>query len=156
MIMETTKADHEDLSRSWIVETPERLLGAHVSGWSAVVVDALLSRHVRPYLPAMTLVQRQEVESCRREVHAAALLWHASTSASASTQTPIAEIAPQSQSEELTTSQAAIMLDLTEQRVRQLAACWTADGLARKVGRVWLIDRTAVVMYRHKDRRSAA
>jgi hypothetical protein len=40
------------------------------------------------------------------------------------------------------------MLNLSEQRVRQLAVRWAADGLARKVGRAWLIDRAGVVMYR--------
>jgi hypothetical protein len=60
------------------------------------------------------------------------------------------------ESEELTTSQAAVMLDLSEQRLRQLAVRWAANGLARKVGRIWLLDRTAVVIYRDKDRRSAA
>jgi hypothetical protein len=96
------------------------------------------------------------MEFTRRAIHGAALLWRASTSASATTQTPSAEIRPQSQSEEVTTSQAAIMLNLSEQRVRQLAFRWAADGLARKVGRVWLLDRTAVVMYRDKDRGAAA
>jgi hypothetical protein len=49
-----------------------------------------------------------------------------------------------------------MMPDLTEQRVRQLAVGWAADGLARKVARAWLLDRTAVVIYRDKDRRPAA
>jgi hypothetical protein len=48
------------------------------------------------------------------------------------------------------------MLNLSEQRVRQLAVRWAGNGLARKVGRVWLLDKTAVVIYRSKDRRSAA
>ena len=104
----------------------------------------------------MSPVQQREMEVTRRAIHKAAVLWGASTSASATTQTPAAEITPQSQGEELTTSEAATILNLSEQRVRQLAVRWAAEGLARKVGRVWLLDRTAVEMYRDKDRRSAA
>jgi hypothetical protein len=100
--------------------------------------------------------QQREMEITRRAIHAAALLWRASSSASATTQTPPAEITPQSKSEELTTTQAAIMLNLSEQRVRQLAVRWAADGLAYKLGRAWLLDKTAVVIYRNKDRRAAA
>jgi hypothetical protein len=134
----------------------EPLLGAHVAGWPAVALDVILRRYGRDYTPMMNPAQQRDMEATRRAIHAAAVLWHASTSASATTQTPAAEITSRFESEELTTSQAAIMLDLSEQRVRQLAARWADDGLARKVGRVWLIDPTAVVIYRDKDRRSAA
>jgi hypothetical protein len=48
------------------------------------------------------------------------------------------------------------MLDLSEQWVRKLAVRCAAEGLARKVGRAWLLDRAAVEMYRDKERRSAA
>jgi hypothetical protein len=134
----------------------EPFLGAHVAGWSAFALDVILRRHAKDYIRTMSTAQQREMEATRRAIHAAALLWRASTSASATAQTPAAEIRPQSQSEELTTPQAAIMLDLSEQRVRQLAVRWAAEGLARKVGRVWLLDRAAVVMYRDKDRGAAA
>ena len=98
----------------------------------------------KDYTPAMNPVQRRETEVTWRAIHAATLLWRASTSASASTQTQAPEITPRLGSEELTASQAAIMLNLSEQRVRQLAVRWAADGLARKVGRTWLIDRAGV------------
>jgi hypothetical protein len=134
----------------------EPLLGAHVAGWSAFALDVILRRYGREYAPVMNPAQQREMEATRRAVHDAALLWRASTSASATTQTRAAEITPLLESEELTTSQAAVMLDLSEQRLRQLAVRWAANGLARKVGRIWLLDRTAVVIYRDKDRRSAA
>ena len=134
----------------------EPFLGAHVAGWSAFALDAILRRHAKDYTRTMSSVQQREMEITRSAIHAAALLWHAATSASATTQTPSAEITPQSRSEELTTTQAAILLNLSEQRVRQLAVHWAGNGLARKVGRVWLLDRAAVVIYRDKDRRSAA
>jgi Helix-turn-helix domain len=134
----------------------EPFLGAHVAGWSAFALDLILRRYRRDYAPVMNPAHQREMEATRGAIHAAALLWGASTSASATTQTPATEITPRLESEELTTSQAAMMLNLSEQRVRQLAARWTAEGLARKVGRAWLIDRTAVEMYRDKDRRSAA
>jgi hypothetical protein len=127
-----------------------------VAGWPAFALDVILRRYGRDYTPVMYPAQQREMEATRRAIHAAALLWRASTSDSATAQTPSAEIAPQSKSEELTTSQAAIMLNLSEQRVRQLAVRCAAEGLARKIGRAWLVDRTAVVIYRDKDRRSAA
>ena len=134
----------------------EPLLGAHVAGWPAFALDVILRRYGRDYTPVMNPAQQRDMEATRRAIHSAAVLWHASTSASATAQTPATEITPRLASEELTTSQAAIMLDFSEQRVRQLAVRWAAEGLARKVGRVWLLDRTAVEMYRDKDRRSAA
>jgi hypothetical protein len=134
----------------------EPLLGAHVAGWPAFALDVILRRYGRDYAPVMSQAQQGEMEATRRAIHAAAVLWGASTSASATTQTPATEITPRLESEELTTSQAAIMLNLSEQRLRQLALRWAADGLARKVGRAWLLDRTAVVIYRDKERRSAA
>ena len=133
---------------------PEPLPGAHVAGWAAFAVDVILRRYAKDYTPAMNPVQRRDMEVTRRAIHAAALLWRASTSASASTQTQAPEPTPRSRSEELTTSQAAAVLGVCEQRVRQLAARWVYQGLARKVGRAWLLDPAAVAMYR--DGRLAA
>jgi len=76
--MKNPKVDMKGSSRSWIEAMSEPLFGAHVSGSPAVVVDAVLARDVLTYLPAMILLQREQVESVRRQVHAAALLWHAS------------------------------------------------------------------------------
>ena len=110
----------------------------------------ILRRHAKDYTAAMNPVQQREMEATRRAIHAAAVLWQASTSASASAtaQTPAVEITPRLGSEEITTSQAAAMLGVSDQRVRQLAARWVYRGLARKVGRTWLLDPAAVAIYR--------
>jgi hypothetical protein len=132
----------------------EPLLGAYVAGWPAFALDVILRRYGRDYTPVMNPAQRREMEATRRAIHTAAVLWQASTSASATAQTPTAEITPRLASEKLTTSQAAAVLGVSEQRVRQLAARWVYQGLARKVGRTWLLDPAAVAMYR--DGRLAA
>ena len=135
--------------------TEPRLLVAPVAGWSAVVVDVLLSRHLRPLLSGMTEGQRRELERTRRAVHVAALIWRDATSDIESAQAAPTEAAAGSEDDELDTAEAARELGVSRQRVRQLAERWALDGLARKVGRSWLVDRTAVLMYRDNGRRTA-
>lgn len=57
--------------------------------------------------------------------------------------------------DEITIAQAAGLLDVTERRVCQLAAGWADSGLARKVGRSWVVDRQAVVLHREQTRGAA-
>ncbi len=130
--------------------SPEPLLGVTVAGWPAFVVDAILRRYLPPYLKAMTPEQAREVEHFHTAVHAAAAYWQSRTSVSGSAEPGAAEMASRSTGEDLSTTQAAALLGVSERRVCQLAADWQHDGLARKVGRSWLVDREAVTVYSRK------
>ena len=129
----------------------EPLLGTFLSGWSAYAVDVILRRYAKDYAPVMTPVERHEFAAAQKAIHRAALHWHAST---ANAQAVAAEL-PALLGSEVTTVEAANRLAVTEQRVRQLAALWVHEGLARKVGRVWMIDQAAVELYRPNGGRAA-
>lgn len=138
-----------------MVEPP--LLGAHVSGWPAFALDAVLERHLAPYLSQMEPTRRRELEVTRAAVHAAALLfWEQGASASASAQAAVAQVESPLRGEEITTAEAAELLRVSHQRVRQLATCWAEQGLARKVGRAWVVDRGAVMIQRSSAWRRVA
>lgn len=133
-------------------------LGAHVSGWSAFIVDAILRRDLKRLLPAMSDEQRRVILRTARAVHAAALLYEAerldrAASVGGSAEAVLGEM-PTDLNQEIGTEQAAVLLGVSGRRICQLAAIWADHGLARKVGRSWLIDRSAVEMYRSE--RSAA
>jgi hypothetical protein len=133
--------------------TDRALLGAHLSGWPAFVVDVLLKRHLGPYMAAMTSEQRESVTRAQAAIHAAALHWRASDDGSA--EVPVTEVRAPSNHDEITTAQAAGLLAVSERRVCQLAAGWADDGLARKVGRSWVVDRQAVLLHRQQTRGAA-
>ncbi len=115
------------------------MLGVSVAGWPAFVVDTILRRYLGPYLRAMTPEQAREVEQFHAAVHAAAVHWQARTTAGGNAEAAAAEVPSPSTREDLSTTQAAALLGVTERRVCQFAASWQHDGLARKVGRTWLV-----------------
>lgn len=124
------------------------LPGALVEGWSAFVVDVLLTRYLDRYLAAMSPAQRAELALTKAAVHAAAKLHQErGSTAGGSAEAPVAEIDGCSDAW-VGTGDAAPFVGASERRVRQLAARWEHEGLARKVGRSWLIDPQALVMYR--------
>ncbi len=138
-------------SRNEQVTADEPLLGVQVAGWPAFVVDVILRRHLPSYLKVMSPAQAREVEQFHAAVQVAAAYWQKrSTSAASSAEAAAAEVTSRSTSEDLSTTQAAALLGVSERRVCQLAADWQHDGLARKVGRAWLVDREAVAVYARK------
>lgn len=136
--------------------TSEQMPGALVSGWSAFVVDVLLSRNLDRYLAAMTPDQRAEVAATRAAVHGAAKLWQ-ERAASGTGSGPVEIAAAVSElSLSVTVAEAALALGSSGRRVRKLAERWQRDGLARKVGTSWVIDRDALEMHAARRRRGAA
>lgn len=139
---------------------PEPLLGAHVSGWSAFVLDAILRVHGAPYLRVMDPDQRRQIQRTAEALDRAALYWQEQqgcpTCANASAQVAEDQSARPSWNDELSVPEAAGVLGVSPQRVRQLAVGWSAEGLARKVGRSWLVDAAAVALHRENMRRPAA
>lgn len=134
---------------------PEPLIGAHVAGWSAFAIDAVLHKHLDPYLRAMSPAQRRQVERTHEAIHRAALYWKAQAiSDDGNAEAGAAEIRSSSAGE-LSTVDVARILGVSERRVCQLAVEWMAEGLARKVGRSWLIDAAAVELHHETMRRSA-
>ncbi|MFI7044747.1 helix-turn-helix domain-containing protein [Streptosporangium sandarakinum] len=124
--------------------------GALVAGFGAHVVDRLLARYLPPLLQStpFTAEQRKALEATRDAIAQAADAYTRQPVAAAAT--PVAATGPSSTREEITTAEAAVVLGVKERRVRQLAE----GGLGRKVGRVWVMDRAAVLAYRD-ERRSA-
>lgn len=113
-------------------DLPPAVLGVHVSGWSAFVLDVLLRKHAGSCLAAMSPGQRLELERTRAAVHLAALHWQA-TSVDRSGEVTAAVTGRGLAHDEITNAQAAGLLNVSECRMCQLAVGWADHGLAHKV-----------------------
>lgn len=122
------------------------MIGAHVEGFAAHVVDRLLVDRLPRLLPGMDTAQRRAVQRAHQQIAEAAAHWEALTSAGGSAEVLFAEVGASSP-EELDVPAAALVLGVSERRVRQIAAAWEGEGTARKVGRSWHLDRLAVFLY---------
>lgn len=125
--------------------------GALVSGLSAHVLDRLFrSPNVAQTLDRILLPpdMRAELEATRRAIRRAALAYAARPpAASGSTEAEALAVEAPS-SHEITTAEASTLLALSDRRVRQLAA----EGMGRRVGGRWLVDRSAVLAYAGRRR----
>ncbi|WP_326583333.1 helix-turn-helix domain-containing protein [Streptomyces sp. NBC_00481] len=126
--------------------------GALVDGVTAHVLDKVLaSPNVAEVLCSLPPWMRAEVEAGRRAIRRAAREYEqlavAAVEGSAETEVPDVG-APLGH--EITTCEAAALLDVTERRVRQLAA----GGMGQRRGGRWVLDRSAVLAY--AERRRAA
>ncbi|MDX3519277.1 helix-turn-helix domain-containing protein [Streptomyces scabiei] len=125
--------------------------GVLVQGVTAHVLAQVLAlpdveRRLRNALPPLVQL---ELEATRRAFRQAALDYESQPIAvdgSAETEVPEVE-APLGH--EITTGEAAVLLDLSERRVRQLAA---EGGMGRLKGGRWVLDRTAVLAYAARRR----
>jgi CRP-like cAMP-binding protein len=125
---------------------------AFVSGWPAEVVDMMLSRYAPQFLAAMAPDQRAEVEVAHRAIHRAAKAHGAAKVRHRTSDIEPEEFSAPSE-HEISTREAAEVLDVTPRQVCRLAAEWAAEGLARQVGRTWLVDRDAVAAYQDQQER---
>lgn len=116
--------------------------GALVHGVSAhVLARVLASPNVAQVLDALPSWIRPELDATRRAILRAAREYEAlPVAVDGSPATALAEVGPSSP-HEISTSQAGVLLGLSERRVRQLAP----GGLGRRVGGRWLLDRSAVL-----------
>lgn len=110
--------------------------GALVDGVTAHVLDKVLaSPNVAEVLCSLPPWMRAEVEAYRRAIRRAAREYEqlavAAVEGSAETEVPDVG-APLGH--EITTCEAAALLDVTERRVRQLAAAWNGPAQGRQVG----------------------
>ncbi|MFI7632423.1 helix-turn-helix domain-containing protein [Microbispora rosea] len=119
--------------------------GALVSGFAAHVVDRLLAKHLPMLLRSTPMSEEQRAALVETRV---AVALAADTWAIAAAATPVAAIGSSSPGDEISTAEAAALLGVKERRVRQLAE----GGLGRKVGRVWVLDRAAVLAWRDEMR----
>jgi hypothetical protein len=125
----------------------EPFLGAHVAGWSAFALDVILRRHAKDYTRAMSPVQQREMEAVRRAIHTAALLWRAQLRKrrqQKSHQNPGVMNSPRRRRRSISASNGCV----SSQFAGPLMV-WPARLAVP-------LDRTAVVIYRDNDRRSAA
>jgi excisionase family DNA binding protein len=133
------------------------LLGAQVYGYAAAVIAAVLDE----VLPGRLAVLQRAVDAgmlhpdylaelrlawvATRQVGAVWLAWRAAA-VDGSGCSPVT--ATDTSSYEVDTDGAAALLGVTANRVRQLVRCGRIRG--RRVGRVWLVDRWSVLMYREE------
>lgn len=125
--------------------------GALVQGVSAHVLDKVLaSPNVAEVLRSLPPWLRAELDETRRAIRRAAQEYEQlppAADGSAETEVPaVGALLPH----EITTREAAVLLGLTERRVRQLAA----GGMGQRRGGRWVLDRSAVLAY--AERRRAA
>jgi hypothetical protein len=136
---------------------------AIVGGWPAQVIDTLMSRYLPKYLAAMTPEERAEMDRAHRVMARAAKAYRAGQLCDV----PSSDIGPSepapsdlaqdlSHDDEIGTAEAAEMLDVGQRQVVKLAPVWEGQGLARRVGRTWLVDRVAVEVYRDRPERRSA
>jgi hypothetical protein len=130
--------------------------GAVIGGWPAAVIDTMLSRHLPKYLKAMAPEQRAELERAYRAIVRAAKAYRASSDNGPSEPEASALAQDLSHDDEIGTAKAAEMLDVGRRQVVKLAAVWEGEGLARRVGRTWILDRVAVEAYRDRPGRRTA
>lgn len=131
------------------VRRPPYVEGALIEGFAAHVLDRVLARHLPAYLGRFSAGQRAEVDAARTAIRRAADAYEQRPliAVSGSAETHGAETSADS-AHEISTSEAAVILRITERRARQLAA----GGMGRKVGRAWLLDRSLVLAYRDERR----
>lgn len=114
---------------------------ALVDGTAAVIIAAVLKRHLPTYLAALPVPVRRDVDQAYDALQRAAAAHRAARGNTATPSTPVDEDSDQQQG--LTTEQAAPLLGVKPRRARQLAAA----GLGRKVGPVWLLDPDQVAAH---------
>lgn len=125
--------------------------GALVHGVSAhVLARVLASPNVVGALDSLPSWMRAEVEATRRAIRRAAREYEALPVAEdGSAEAAGAEVGPVLP-HEITTHEASALLGVGERRVRQLAA----EGMGRRAGGRWLLDRSAVLAYAGRRRAS--
>jgi hypothetical protein len=129
---------------------------AIVDGWAAFAIDVVLARYLAPYLKAMSPTQRAEVETAIAAIRAAAGAYDPAGCVDATVELPAARLEAHSRHvDEITVAAAAAVLGVSGSYVRRLAGRWEAVGLARKVGRSWLVNQGAVAAYRARGGRAA-
>lgn len=134
------------------VASPYVADAALTEGLAAHVVDRLLARYLPPLLMAMDDEQRAELEAYRAAVRRAADAYEHRPVMSANGPTDIPETDLPAGSEWISAGQAAALLGITPRHARRLA---TVRGLGGKVGGRWVLDRSLVIDYRNRERRSA-
>jgi len=132
-----------------------------IAGWPSQVIDTLMSRFLPPYLGTMTPGQQAEVEAAHAVIARAARAYRASSDIGPSEPDASGLAEDLGRDDQISSAEAADVLRVGQRQVCKLAAVWEGQGLgqglARRVGRTWLIDRDVVVAYRDRQgRRSVA
>ena len=133
-----------DLGHPFYVEA------AVIDGWPAYAIARLIARHGRDEFADLPPHLRGPIEDAAEALRRAGAAWAASVRGNAEAAAAEMRASSESQDDELSTEEAATMLDLSERRVRQLIASG-AVAARKKHGR-HVIDRGAVLAY-HEGRR---
>lgn len=131
---------------AWLTYVPFLDSAAVVHGYAARSIAVLLRGVDVGAIPAGG---RPQVEATIEAIELAGAAWARKQTIAAvgSSEVVEAEVGAQC-AQEFSVSQAAVLLNLGERRVRSLAAC----GLGRKVGSVWVLDAAAVLVEAKKRR----
>jgi hypothetical protein len=133
------------------------VIGANVSGFSAHVYDRLAARYLPALLVAMSEEQRREVLATQAEVRQSAAFWDSVKSAErGNAAMPFSPAGASSAAHEVGVAEVVQLLGLGARQVRNIAQRWEPEGLARKVGMSWLLDRAAVEALAEARRRRSA
>jgi hypothetical protein len=130
---------------------------AIIAGWPAHVIDTLMARFLPPYLATMNPQQRAEMDAAHRAIRRAAKAHQAASSDDGPSEPDASDLAQDlSHDNKISTARAADMLRVGQRQVCKLAAVWEGEGLAERIGRMWLIDRDVVVAYQDRQGRRAS
>jgi hypothetical protein len=130
---------------------------AIIAGEPAVMIDTLMARFLPRYLATMSPRQRAEMDTAHRAIRRAANAHQATSSDDGPSEPSTSDLAEDlSRENRIGTAKAADMLKVGQRQVCKLATVWEAEGLAERVGRMWLIDRDVVVAYQDRPERRRA
>jgi hypothetical protein len=119
--------------------------GVILDGWELYAITRVLSRHLPEYLEPLPLHLREPIEDRFAECLQMAREWTEDRKRGSAEAAP-AEVVTDS-SQELTSTEVATILNVSERRVRQLAEAGALAGHQRKRGGPWIFDRGAVLAH---------
>jgi len=128
-----------DLGHPFYVE------GAVIDGWAAYALARMVARHGRDEIADLPPHLRAPIEDAAEALQHAGARWAASVRGNAEALAAEMRASSESQDDELSTEEAADVLNMSGRRVRQLAA--TGALLGRQRAGRWHFDRRAVIAY---------
>jgi hypothetical protein len=131
---------------------------AVISGWPAKIIDQVLSRHLPQYFAGVRQEDLAELKAAHQQIGRARRAYEAGVGSAVGTSEPAGSEPSEglSHGDWFDTATVADMLRMGQRAVCKRAVVWETEGLARRHGRVWLIDPIAVEIVRNQPGRRAA
>jgi hypothetical protein len=118
---------------------------AVIDGWPAFAIARMLTRSCGDEIADLPAHLRAPIEDATNALRHAGERWATSARGSAEAALPEAPVPLEHDEDEVSTREAAHMLELSDRRIRQLAA----DGrlVGRQIQGRWVLDRGAVIAH---------